>query len=57
MELFLGGLLILLVIIIALFVNISPEFGGSPTKEQKLQYTESDNYKEGVFINRGEVKM
>lgn len=57
MGLLLGGLLLILVIFFALFINISPEFGGSASKEQKLRYTESENYKEGVFINRGDVKM
>ncbi|MFK7812632.1 MAG: MBL fold metallo-hydrolase [Maribacter sp.] len=57
MGLLLGGLLLILVIFVALFVNLSPEFGGSATKEQKLKYGKSENYKEGVFINRGDVKM
>jgi len=57
MGLLLGGLLLLVVIIGVLFVNLSPEFGGSATKEQKLQYAKSENYEEGVFINRGGVKM
>lgn len=57
MGLFFGVLLLLLVIVIALFVNISPEFGGSPTKEQKALYTQSKNYKDGIFINIGDIKM
>ncbi len=57
MGLLLGGLLLILVIFAALFVNISPEFGGTPTKEQKLRYAQSKNYKEGVFVNKGDIKM
>jgi len=57
MGLYVLGFIVLLVIIVALFVNLSPEFGGSATKEQKLRYAKSENYKEGVFINRGGVKM
>lgn len=57
MGLLLGGLLLILVIFVALFVNISPEFGGTPTKEQRLQYVKSENYEDGVFRNKGNVKM
>ena len=57
MGLFFGVLVFLLVIIIAFFINISPEFGGSPTKEQKALYVQSKNYKDGVFINIDEVEM
>jgi len=41
----------------ALFINLSPEFGGKVTKEHKLQYAKSLNYKKGKFINKGNVKM
>lgn len=57
MGLYVVGFLVLLVIAVTLFVNFSPEFGGSATKEQKLRYAESENYEEGVFVNRGGVKM
>jgi len=52
-----GGLMLILVIFITLFINLSPEFGGSATKEQKLIYAKSENYKKGVFVNKGDVKM
>ncbi len=47
------------VILIAatLFLNISPEFGGRASKEQKEFYSKSRNYQKGKFINRGEVQM
>ncbi|MFS4492430.1 MBL fold metallo-hydrolase [Maribacter sp. 2308TA10-17] len=57
MGLLLGGLLLILVIFVTLFVNISPEFGGKPTEEQRLRYTQSKNYKEGVFVNQSNVEM
>jgi len=57
MGILLGGLLLILVIFVALFVNISPEFGGTPTKEQKLRYAKSENYKDGVFVNEMDIKM
>ncbi|MBT8315699.1 MAG: MBL fold metallo-hydrolase [Maribacter sp.] len=40
-----------------LFINISPEFGGKATKEQREFYSKSQNYKKGKFINRGNVQM
>lgn len=39
------------------FITTSPEFGGKATKEQKVLYGKSDNYKKGKFINRGNVQM
>jgi len=55
--LFIGGAILLLVIIGVLFVNLSPEFGASFTKEQKAIFSQSSNYKDGKFINLGEVDM
>ena len=46
------GILIGVVLITAtLFINISPEFGGKATKEQKDFYSQSQNYKDGKFNN------
>ncbi|RKR13040.1 L-ascorbate metabolism protein UlaG (beta-lactamase superfamily) [Maribacter vaceletii] len=56
----LAGIGITLIVIgigITLFVNLSPEFGGSPSKEQKEKFAASSNYKKGTFINLGDVKM
>jgi L-ascorbate metabolism protein UlaG (beta-lactamase superfamily) len=36
---------------------LSPEFGGSPTDEQKAIYVKSRNYEDGKFVNRGGVKL
>ena len=51
------GLLILtmvsLILIVGLlFVNLSPQFGGSPTEEQTESYSKTGHYKEGVFVNK-----
>ncbi len=52
------GILIGVVLITAtLFINISPEFGGKATKEQKDFYSQSQNYKDGKFNNLGNVEM
>jgi L-ascorbate metabolism protein UlaG (beta-lactamase superfamily) len=52
-----GSLILVVVLVGVLFVNLSPEFGGSATKAQKAVYEKSKNYKDGKFINLGGVKM
>jgi L-ascorbate metabolism protein UlaG (beta-lactamase superfamily) len=34
-----------------IFVNTSPQFGGSHSKEDKIRYSESGHYENGVFVN------
>ncbi len=52
-------LIFLLILVLAgvLFVNFSPEFGGSISKEQQLLFEQSQNYKAGKFMNNGDVEM
>ncbi len=40
-----------------LFINFSPEFGGKANKEQQEKYANSQNHKDGKFINKGDVQM
>lgn len=40
-----------------LFINISPEFGGSHSKEDIKRYEGSGNYSEGKFINLTTTNM
>jgi len=54
---FIALVLGLLVITIALFLNISPQFGKSPTNEQKIEYAKSGHYKEGKFTNQTPTVM
>jgi len=49
------SILLILVIGVIVFVNTSPQFGGSSTAAQKKSYAKSVNYKDGKFINKGEV--
>ncbi len=51
------SILFILFVIGALFINLSPEFGGTISKEHKERFTKSGNYKDGVFENIGGVKM
>jgi len=52
-----GSLIMLILLSIIFFVNISPQFGGSPSKEQVKYYETLDNYKDGKFKNYIEPKM
>ena len=45
------ALLVFVVVGGLLFVNISPEFGGKPTSEQKDSYHQSGHYTDGKFAN------
>ena len=51
------SLVLILVMGIALFVNISPEFGGSASKEKQLVYAKSENFSEGKFVNKEDVNL
>ncbi len=57
MLLTIGIIIGVILIIGVLFVNLSPEFGGSPTKEQKEYYSKSPQYVKGKFENAQGVKM
>lgn len=46
------SILLLIVVIGVVFVNTSPEFGGSPTKEQAEQYALTGHYEDGKFVNQ-----
>ncbi|SDI16124.1 L-ascorbate metabolism protein UlaG, beta-lactamase superfamily [Planococcus glaciei] len=41
----------ILVMAVLLVINLSPTFGGNPSKEQKEAYEVFDNYKDGKFVN------
>jgi len=45
----------LLIIVYFLFVNFYPSFGGDVSKALKSDYSKSDNYKEGKFVNKKDV--
>ena len=47
------GIILLIVIIGALYVNISPQFGGKPSKESLVKIENSPNYNgDGTFKNQ-----
>ena len=47
----------LIIIVVALFLNLSPQFGKDATKEQKLEYAKSGYFKEGKFVNQSLTVM
>lgn len=51
------SVLVIIIVIGALFINLSPEFGGKITNEKREIFSKSENYKDGVFQNIGGVKM
>ncbi len=51
------SLIVLLILTVILFVNFSPEFGGSISKEQKTIYVKSENFEEGKFVNTQDVQL
>ena len=42
----------LIIIIVTLFLNFSPQFGKAPTKEQKMEYAKLENFKNGKFTKQ-----
>lgn len=49
--------LVVLGVVISLFINFHPAFGGNPSKEQKAVYNKSDFYVNGKFFNQVQTKM
>lgn len=52
-----GSAILILIIVGALFVNLSPEFGGNHSKEDKSRYSKSEHFKEGKFENLKKADM
>lgn len=53
----LGGSILLMVVIVAVFVNVSPQMGGKHSQEDKIRYQESGHYVDGKFMNLEETTM
>lgn len=51
------SLILIVVIIGALFLNLSPQFGGEATDEQKVSYASTGHYTDGIFTNEEEIIM
>ena len=45
------ALLVLIIVAGTLFLNFSPQFGGSASNDKKLLYSRSSQYQDGVFVN------
>ncbi|WP_276372148.1 MBL fold metallo-hydrolase [Chryseolinea sp. H1M3-3] len=46
-----AGMVIIVLVTATLFINLSPQFGGSPSKAQQQQYAQSAQFKDGIFVN------
>jgi len=51
MALAIFGILASLIFIAVLFLNLNPQFGRKPNKEQKELYSKSGHYENGKFVN------
>ena len=47
-----GSLIVLILVVGALFLNLSPQFGRTPSSHQKEVYAKFDNYEDGHFVNQ-----
>ncbi|MFT4661839.1 MAG: L-ascorbate metabolism protein UlaG (beta-lactamase superfamily) [Patiriisocius sp.] len=54
---YIGLLLVLIVVIAAIFINTSPQFGGPASDEKIAGYKASPNYKEGIFHNEETISL
>lgn len=45
------GLVALIVLVATLFINLSPQFGGSISEENKQKYAKVSHYEDGKFVN------
>lgn len=52
-----GSLLLLIIIAGALFINLSPQFGGKPSAAEKDKFRETGHYANGRFINLDSVEQ
>jgi L-ascorbate metabolism protein UlaG (beta-lactamase superfamily) len=51
------GIIVLVGVFGFLFLRYSPEFGGTASEEEQMRYAKSVHYKEGKFVNKGNVDM
>lgn len=48
---------LVLTVIITLFINMSPEFGGSATESDQSRYEKSGHFEDGKFVNQTPTSM
>lgn len=52
-----AGFMVVMIAIGVLFLYLSPEFGQTPTEDQKQVYARSENHNGKKFVNQGEIDM
>lgn len=45
------GIIVLLISIVTLFINLSPQFGRGVSKKQQVEYAKTNHYADGKFLN------
>ena len=53
----LGTLILLIVIVGTAFLNLSPQFGGTVSKEQQAEFAQTGHYADGIFLNDEAITM
>lgn len=51
------SLVAIVTLLVLIFINTSPEFGGKHSEKRKATYANAANYKDGKFENQNTVKM
>lgn len=51
------GLIGLILIIGIIFINLSPQFGKTPSSDQITTYSQFENHKDGLFVNKNSTPM
>jgi hypothetical protein len=46
-----GGILGTLLVAVVAFTNLSPQLGGTPTRQEKEAFAKSGHYQNGKFVN------
>jgi len=57
MGIIIGVVVLIVTIGIIIFLYVSPQFGASPTAIQEQKFASTTHYKDGKFVNIGEIDM
>jgi L-ascorbate metabolism protein UlaG (beta-lactamase superfamily) len=52
-----ASIILLIALTGILFIKLSPQFGGETTATQQSEFLKSENYRDGKFVNKGDVNL
>jgi L-ascorbate metabolism protein UlaG (beta-lactamase superfamily) len=52
-----ASIILLIALTVILFIKLSPQFGGETTATQQSEFLKSENYRDGKFVNKGDVNL